>query len=378
MSHLTRRPVFTSLTLTFLAAAWWGCGGSNTGTTGSTTGTSSSTGQGGSTGTSGGTGAGGIAVDKDGGVVDDGGACTSVSEEAHPVPLDLIFLIDQSGSMWGPKWDGTTQAMKTFVNDPASAKIGVGLSLFPNLKPFGTTCIPEDYKTLDVPINVLPANAFPLTNSLPAVPGDPVQGPPNTPTFGALKGVLMAATAYQDAHPTHKVGVVLATDGEPNACGMATNDDVAVLAKNARNYNGVLTYVIGVEGSNVPNLNKIASAGGTNAAYDITGDISAFSSTIAEIRSVALACEFEIPEPPGGKELEPDRVNFTYTPKGQGTPKTLLRADDLADCNNAPGWYYDSNLAPTKIILCPASCATVQADSSAKVSVLFGCKSELN
>lgn len=375
MRHPALRSAFASLTLTFLAAAWWGCSSSTTGTT---TSTSTSTGTGGTSGTGGGTGTGGIAVDKDGGPIDEGGACTSKSEEAHPVPIDLIFLLDQSGDMTGPEWDGSTKALKTFFNDPASANIGVGLSLFPNLKPFGTTCIPEDYETLDVPINTLPANSFPLTNALPAIPGDPVQGPPNTPTYGALKGVLMAATAYQDAHPTHKVAVVLATNGEPNACGMATNDDVAGLAKSARSYNGVLTYVIGVEGSNIGNLNKIASAGGTSAAYDITSDISDFSATIAKIRAVALGCEFEIPKPPGGKELDRDLVNVAYTPKGQGMPKTLLRADDLADCNSAPGWYYDSNLAPTKILLCPASCSTVQADSSAKIDVLFGCKSEVN
>jgi hypothetical protein len=99
---------------------------------------------------------------------------------------------------------------------------------------------------------------------------------------------------------------------------------------------------------------------------------------MAEIRTEALGCDFEIPEPPNGKELVPDEVNFTYTPKGVGAPKTVLRADDLADCGNQPGWYYDSNASPTKIILCPASCSTVQADINAVVNVLFGCKSEIN
>jgi hypothetical protein len=61
-----------------------------------------------------------------------------------------------------------------------------------------------------------------------------------------------------------------------------------------------------------------------------------------------------------------------------GMSKVLLRADDLTDCNGQPGWYYDSNIAPTKIILCPASCTTVQADTAAKVSALFGCKSLIN
>ncbi len=71
-------------------------------------------------------------------------------------------------------------------------------------------------------------------------------------------------------------------------------------------------------------------------------------------------------------------MNFSYTPKGVGMSKLLLRADDLTDCGGKPGWYYDNNGSPAKIILCPASCATVQADTSAKISVLFGCKSQIN
>ena len=76
--------------------------------------------------------------------------------------------------------------------------------------------------------------------------------------------------------------------------------------------------------------------------------------------------------------LDPEKVNFSYTPKGMGMSKLLLRADDLADCNGKPGWYFDSNNTPTKIILCPVTCTTVQADSNAKVSALFGCKSQPN
>jgi Mg-chelatase subunit ChlD len=377
MSRLTsiHQTVFASLALTTIASAWWGCGASpettSTGTSSSTASSSTSTGEGGSSGTGGAGGSGGIAIDKDGGPVDDSGACASTSAEAERVQLDIIFLIDRSGSMAGPKWVGTTNALTTFFGDPASAKIGAGMSFFPNHKP--AICVPVDYEALDVPINVLPSNAFLLTNSIPAAPT--AYG---TPTYGALKGTLAAATAYQDAHPTHKVILVIATDGEPNACGAVSIDQIAALAKSARNYNGVLTYVIGVQGSIIPNLDKIAVAGGTKAAYDITNDVNEFSAKMEDIRSEALGCEYSIPAPPDGQKLDPGDVNFSYTPKGLGLSKVLLRADDLADCNGKPGWYYDSNLVPTKVILCPASCITVQADAKAKVEVLFGCKSQLN
>ena len=367
------QPVFVSLTLSCIAAAWWGCAQpaeqNTTATTSSTS--SSSTSQGGSSGNGGTGGTGGINVDLDGGPDDGGPACTSTSVAAERIQLDIVFLIDQSGSMSGPKWIGTTNGLTTFFKDPASANIGAGLVYFPNHK--ASTCVPEDYQTLDVPINTLPVNAFPLTNSMPA---DATGS--STPTYGALKGALMAATAYQDAHPTHKVILVLATDGDPNACGATTIDNIADMAKDARSYNGVLTYVIGVSGSVIANLNKIAAAGGTTAAYDITSDISQFTAKMAEIRSAALGCEFEIPPPPNNQQIDTNKVNFSYTPKGVGMSKLLLRADDLADCNSKPGWFYDNNIAPTKMLLCPATCATVQADSNAKISVLFGCKSQVN
>jgi uncharacterized protein YegL len=364
-----QKRVFVSLTLACLAAAWWGCAAAESDPMASTSASASATSGNGGSGGAGGTG--GIDVNTDGGApVDDSGACTSTSAAAERVQLDIIFLIDRSGSMSGPKWNGTTAGLTEFFNDPASAKIGAGLEYFPNYK--ADSCIPADYQILDVPIDQLPDHAFELTNSMPANATGAT-----TPTWGALKGALMAATAFQDAHPTHKVILVLATDGDPNACGDATIDDIAALAKSARSYNGVLTYVIGVEGSILANLDKIAAAGGTGAAYDITKDINQFSAKMEEIRGAALGCEFAIPTPPDGAELDPDKVNFSYTPKGVGTPKILLRALDLADCDGSPGWYFDNNIAPTKIILCPASCATVQADGNAKVDALFGCKSQI-
>ncbi|MFO0755566.1 MAG: VWA domain-containing protein [Byssovorax sp.] len=359
-----------SFAFTGLLAAFGGCAQptSQPSTTSTTTSTTTAT----TTSSSGTGGTGGIDVHTDGGTGGDGGNCTYTEKQAEHIQLDMIFVIDQSDSMAGTKWLETTTTMTGFFNDAASAKIGAGLLFFPNHNEV-MPCIPSEYAVLDVPINTLPANAFPLTNAFPAeATGN------STPTWGAMKGALLAATAYQDAHPKDKVVVVLVTDGDPNSCGNTTNNDIAILAKSARNYNGVLTYVIGVSGSIIENLDKIAVAGGTNAAYDITHDISEFAEKMKEIRSSALGCAFDIPKPPPGEDLDPNKVNFTYTPKGVGDAKVLLRADDLADCKGQPGWYYDSNLAPTKILLCPASCSTVQNDPDAKVTVLFGCISQVN
>lgn len=364
------RSVLFLLTMSCAATAWWGCSAAPDQTSGGSAGqTTTSTGTGAVAGSG---GAGGTDVQIDGGAGDGGAAtCTSIKEAASRVQLDILFVIDRSESMSGPKWLGTTSALTTFFNDPASAKIGAGMVFFP--RDNEAFCAPETYQMLDVPIDVLPANSFALTNAFPA----DATGYSGTPTYAALKGALQVATAHQDANPKHKVIVVLATDGDPYNCPESSIPLIAGLAKSARNYNGVLTYVIGVSGSTIANLNKIATAGGTTATYDITNDISQFSTNMKDIREKALGCQFEIPPVPNGKELDPDEVNVSYTPEGMGMPKLLLRADDVTSCSDKPGWYYDSKNAPTKIILCPASCVTVQADLKAEITALFGCKTQI-
>jgi uncharacterized protein YegL len=365
---LTHRSFIVSVALVSVAAAWWGCAASTdtmspTTSSGGTGGTSTTT----TTSSSSGTGAGGFSFDGGQGGGDTDAACTSTSAAAHHIPLDIVFLLDQSGSMQeGEKWTTVSTVLPQFFNDPAQDGIGAGMLFFP-YSPWD--CDLSDYENLTVPLADLPANAFNLTNAIPAT----ALGV-GTPTYPALQGALMQATAYQDANPTHKVIVVLTTDGDPNGCD-GFIPDIAGLASGALNYDGVQTYVIGVPGATIANLDQIAFEGGTTSAYDVTNDISQFSSKIAQIRQVALGCDFPIPPPPAGQTLNPADVNFSYTPNGSGMPTTLLRVNDAADCNNQPGWYYDNNAAPTVITLCPASCSTVQSDPKGEVNVLFGCKS---
>ncbi len=304
-----------------------------------------------------------------------GTGCISTNEKAEPTPLDMVFVLDWSQSMQGASWQGSTAALQEFVEDPASAGIGAGLVFFPTIKEnFDDTCDPQLYSLLDVPIAPLPGNAFAITNAMPA---DAVGAP--SPLYAGLRGAVQAAVARQDLLPTHKVVVVLASDGGYNTCGEGI-DTIASWPEIALQYNGVRTYVIAVESSaniNFGALQAIAEAGGTTSLYDAS-DIDAFAEVMAQIRESALGCDFALPPPPPGVMLVPDEVNFTYTPGGSGDPITLPRAEDLADCGDDPGWYYDNNTMPTKIIVCPASCATIQNDMEAEVEVAFGCASVPN
>jgi len=82
------------------------------------------------------------------GGTDDGGVlpeqCATDTQQATQLPLDIYMMLDTSGSMSGTvmgsttKWDAVQTAITSFVNDPKSAGIGLGLQYFPLLVPGST------------------------------------------------------------------------------------------------------------------------------------------------------------------------------------------------------------------------------------------------
>lgn len=85
-------------------------------------------------------------------------------------------------------------------------------------------------------------------------------------------------------------------------------------------------------------------------------------------------CEWDIPEPPEGQTLDPKKVNVNYTPSG-GMPQTIYAVASAAECSaDLGGWFYDNPAQPARVIACPESCAVMQADDGAAVDVLFGCE----
>jgi hypothetical protein len=77
----------------------------------------------------------------DAGVTDAFVGCAATSVKATLLPLDLFFLLDTSLSMddlvsaQTTKWQAVTAAIQTFIDDSASAGLGVGLSYFPKTAP---------------------------------------------------------------------------------------------------------------------------------------------------------------------------------------------------------------------------------------------------
>jgi Mg-chelatase subunit ChlD len=403
--------------------------------------------------------------------------CAAETHKAESAPLDLMLLLDSSGSMMGAagtrtKWQTAQAALSSFVSDPKSAGLNVGLQFFPPFTacttdgdcltgapdrsllcsrrqvcagaagptaqrcgpptllmlgqpypacPGGTTCQPlgvctgngqpctnageacpmgggmcdvppkscvvggngDDcqearYQTPAVPIQVLPTGQFALTRML--TQKLPLGG---TPLGPAVRGVLDHLRARLMADPARKAALVVTSDGLPDGC--ERNDVGAVAADLAAAFGGapsIPTYMIGVFTVEElamarPQLDMLAQSGGTKQAFLLTAgeDLNMrLLDALNQIRGAVLACEYRIP----AGTLDFGKVNVRHTsPAGpQNIPyvETMNRCDPMRG-----GWYYDvppSAGTPTRIIVCPATCASFTAEKSAQVDLVFGCATQ--
>ena len=123
-----------------------GLGGGGGGSGGQTDGGGGTSASGGTSGSSGTSGTGGFgAFDAGGGLggssgsggLQDGGECTGSTTKSTQLPLDIYLMMDISGSMTDTtsggqtKWAAVKTAMTTFLNDPSSQGLGVGIQYFP-------------------------------------------------------------------------------------------------------------------------------------------------------------------------------------------------------------------------------------------------------
>ena len=97
--------------------------------------------------------------------------------------------------------------------------------------------------------------------------------------------------------------------------------------------------------------------------------------TATVVTGSQVACELAMPAPPQGQTLDPTKVNVKY--QSGATSQTLPQVPSANDCTTAGGWYYDDNTAPTKITLCPSTCSSVQADAAANLKIELGCSTQI-
>jgi hypothetical protein len=120
-------------------------------------------------------------------------------------------------------------------------------------------------------------------------------------------------------------------------------------------------------------MDQISASGGTNQAFDISsGGAQTFLQALQNIAGQLLACEYAMPQSTSGKKIDPSKVLVQYT-AGSGSTTSLKLVSDASACGSDGGFYYDNPANPTKLIMCPATCDSVQNDDKGKVDILLGC-----
>lgn len=324
----------------------------------------------------------------DGGSTGDGStSCAASIAEVAKAKVDIIFVIDDSGSM-----TEEMNQVKTNVNKFA-AKIGSsGL----------------DYRVIFI---VKKATSPTQTGNVICVPA-PLAGAncaDNPPLFWHVN---------QDVQSTDSLSLILSTYDSANAALAwnknlrpeaykvfieVTDDqstmtsaafDTALLAKapvgmfgTAANRKYIFHTIAGwTPGTAFVTGAKCATAVNNGSRYQELSvltkgiidsvcktDYSGVLDNIAKGTADRLACELSVPTQ---ASADPTKVAVQVTFPG-APAATLLRVTDATKCAaNPDAWYYDDNAAPKKILLCTDFCTKVNAQTGTKIQALVGCKAD--
>jgi hypothetical protein len=334
-------------------------------------------------------------------------SCAGWSAEPEMLPAVLELVVDVSLSMdqetaatkGRSKWEVTRDALGKAVADlPAST--GVGMLYYPNRGTSSSQSALEVSECVKVDAMLEMSLLGSAGSDQRTKIADSLRTTkPNgaTPTHDAFHYALL--NGLETTRLPGNRFMLLITDGAPtlaqNCIGRGRPeypsptqpilDEVA-----AARQRGVRTFIIGSPGSEVsvnggdarPWMSRAAELGGTarescssegpNFCHiDLTQaeDFgSALNAALASVAGQVVSCDYQLPEPPAGQELDLAKINVIFTP-GEGEAELIGRST-AADCTD--GYRIDGN---NEVVLCKNTCSKVQADATASLEVLFGCVS---
>lgn len=318
--------------------------------------------------------------------------CVGNSAEPEAVPAVIQILLDTSFSMsWGapgsdlPKLDDTRAALSA-VLDTLPATSAIGFSTYPNVDGGEEgACYDGDD---GVPMALLgPEDSEQRGRLAQAIDATEPRG--GTPTHMAYLHALELAEAAPLPGQRY---VLLITDGTPTfglACSgtgvSAVPTAGLVLEVEKAMRAGVKTFVVGSPGSEDARdtLSRMATNGGTARAgcadtgpeychFDMTESENFqedLKSALLDIVGQAIRCEYDVPEPPNGQVLDLDLVNVLFT-DAAGEAHELAKNLEGEGCDE--GWHFSDD--DSKVVLCEETCDRVQADSEARLDIVFGCE----
>jgi hypothetical protein len=334
-------------------------------------------------------------------------ACAGWVGESEAEASVVEFMIDVSGSMLKTtsstgtlsKWTVTQNALRNSINELPSS-LPVGMTFFPNMRLNAsdqvrpvTACVESSD---DVPIATLAdAHRKLLVSTVDNMRANS-QGA--TPTHDAYTIALAALKANTD--PGQKY-IVLITDGQPTqslgcvgtgmTCTPEPPEPVISAISAANKDDKIKTFLVGSPGSEKNDctnadvrdwLSAAARAGGTDTAdcrdqgpkychFDLSqaSDFAvALSGALGTISRSVVSCDYSVPPPPDKETIDKNLVNMIYN---DGAGKySLVLPSGASTCEK--GWHFtDSTMS--QIHVCTQTCALLQKNPMASVSLLFGC-----
>ncbi len=292
-------------------------------------------------------------------------ACEEFNSDVAPIPPDVLFLLDRSGSMMETgfdlddedktRWQSLYEAVEAVVDDGADTTISFGAKTF-STAGFGGCGVSG---APDVPLAL--NNASTLLDDIPG-PLTVVNG--GTPTNLALVNTM----GYMQGYETDgdKI-VILLTDGRigcANSDAEAIADAVEVL-ETALADDEITTYVVGIApsifGPITDQLNAMAVAGGAPSDefgqdYYKADDADMLAAALEQVveDSYGKSCLLDLDEPPFFPE-------FTKVVIGGNI------YDLIEDCENEDGFIYSGDPEYSQITMCGQGCVDLGDVQNAEV-----------
>lgn len=367
----------------------------------------------------------------------DGSMCGGTSLMASQRPVNLLIVIDKSGSMSTTpdgfdlnKWTALRLGLDAAM-DATQDSLNFGLELYPH--------DPDAAIPLDCAANVCCTMPSTFSDAILVPPAPGVESYPDitavldevgpgggTPTATALDFALDYFESDAGQALEGKKVVLLATDGGPN-CNADTNcdaehctanidqgippdtnmcssdlqgpmlcidDDATIAAAQALADAGVQTIVVGIPGTEAYTdvLDAVAEAGGApnpvgdTRYYQVTtaGGVSGLETTLREItQQLIRTCELALEETPPDPTLVNVEIDGELVPflnLGGATDAGVRPADGGGAATDAgavdvphDGWVFDDSTSPPSIVLQGEPCDSMLANGAESVEIVFGC-----
>jgi hypothetical protein len=300
----------------------------------------------------------------------------SIAADFVTMPSDIIWVVDQSGSM-----DQETSYVQAQINNFATLIGASGI----------------DYRVTMIAISDSGSNTIcvpsPLSNGSC---GNNTNFRLVNQRIGSHDGpsrFISRYSSYSDfLRLESQKHIIFVTDDESSISANSFRTQLAGLTPQGMfaNYkvhgiyaygNGLASGCTGAFGAGAAEgviyTDLITTSGGTRGVICNNDWTQVFNDiTAAVVSGSQVSCELNVPSPATGT-LDPNQVNVKYQMGGTPPGVTLPQVADAASCGGSGGWYYDVPSAPTTITLCPATCTEVQADANANVSVELGCATQI-